>query len=314
MKSRFAAVFLATAAALVAQEAAQPFQLEALLVEKEGGFQKVWIVAGTKTQVRYKETEVAVETKDARISDYSGVYLYEPKDYTAALDLYQARKYAEAREAFAKVKDRCKSVAAMDNNPAALATFYEMECMRRMGDLEALNTALGGKFTKDPLTRESQLRQFEIYVMWDAVRTKSWDRLDILAKERDAIKLPGDQRAQVAYCHGLALEGLGRPAEALGAYATAMTADAAASEELAREAALRTLAIHKADPLVQQAIKVWGTKDENKNSPGYAHLNEAGAVASLYELSLGAGKPLPDEYKALLKYKPKVEDVVAPGS
>lgn len=313
MKSHFAALFLSTTAAVVAQQAAQPFQLEALLVEKEGAFQKVWIVAGTKTQIRYKETEVAVETKDARISDFSAIYLYEPKDYTAALDLYQARKYAEAREAFAKVKDRCKSVAAMENNPAALASFYEMECMRRMGDLEALSAAFG-KFTKDPLTRETQLRQLELYVLWDAVRTKSWDRLDILAKERAATKLPGDQRAQVAYCHGLALEGLGRPAEALGAYATAMTADAAATEEIAREAALRTLAIHKADPLVQQAIKVWGTKDENKNSPGYAHLTEAGAVASLFELTLGAGKPLPDEYKTLLKYKPKVEDVVAPSS
>lgn len=313
MKSHLAAAFLATTAAVVAQQAAQPFQLEALLVEKEGAFQKVWIVAGTKTQIRYKETEVAVETKDARISDFGAVYLYEPKDYTAALDLYQARKYAEAKEAFAKVKDRCKSVAALENSPAVLAAFYEMECMRRLGDLEGLSAALG-KFIKDPLTRETQLRQLELYVMWDAVRTKSWDRLEILAKERAGTKLPGDQRAQVAYLHGLALEGLNRPEEALGAYATAMTADAAATEEVAREAALRILAIHKADAKVQQAIKVWGTKDENKNSPGYSHLTEAGAVASLFELTLGAGKPLPDEFKSFLKYKPEVVDAAAPSS
>ncbi len=313
MKSRFAAVFLATSAAVCAQQAAQPFQIESLLIEKEGAFQKAWIVAATKTSIRYKEAEIAVGTRDARISDYGAIYLYEPKDYTAALDLYQARKYAEAKDAFAKVRDRCKSISALPDNPSTLAAFYEMECMRRLGDLDGLNAALG-KFIKDPLTRETNLRQLELYVIWDAVRTKSWDRVEILAKERAATKLPGDQRAQVAYCHGLALEGLERPEEALGAYAIAMTADAAATEELARESALRTLAIHKADPQVQQAIKVWKTKDENRNSRGYSHLTEAGALAALYELTLGAGKPLPDEFKSFLKHKPELVDAAAPTS
>ena len=314
MKTRFiVAIIAATAGALFAQEAAQPFHAEALLIEKEGAFRKIWIVAATKTAVRYKETEVAVETKDARISEFESIYVYEPKEYVAALDLYQARKYEEAKAAFAAVKERFKSIAQLENSPAALAAFYEMECLRRLGDLEGLNAALG-KFIKDPLSRETQLRQLELYVLWDAVRTKSWDRLDILAKERATTKLPGDQRAQVAYCHGLALEGLNRPEEALTAFMTAMTADAAATEEIAREAALRVLAIHKADPDVQQAIKVWGTKDESKNSRGYTHLSEAGAVASLYEMTLGAGKPLPNEFKSFLKYKPQVVDAAAPTS
>jgi hypothetical protein len=54
---------------------------------------------------------------------------------------------------------------------------------------------------------------------------------------------------------------------------------------------------------VQNAIKVWGTGDEDKNSKGYSDLLEAAAVASLYELSLGAGTPLPGEYKTFLQYK-----------
>ena len=283
-----------------------PFQTPALLIEKDGAFRKAWLVAATKTSIRYRETEVGVDTVDGRISDFGAIYLYEPREFSVAMDLYQGRKYEEAKTAFAAVKERFKTLQAMENSHAALAAFYEMECMRRLGDLEGLAAALQ-KFMKEPLTRETQLRQIELYVLWDAVRTKSWDRLDILGREREKTRLPGDQRAQVAYCHGLALEGLNKPEEALIAYSTAMTADAGASEEIVRMATLRVLAIHKANAEVQNAIKVWGTADENKNSKGYSDLIEAASVAGLFELSLGAGTPLPPEYKTFLKYKVKAE-------
>jgi len=284
--------------------AATPFQTPALLINSDGSFSKAWLVAATKSSIRYRETEVGVDTKDSRVSEFSAIYLYEPREFSVAMDLYQGRKYQEAKAAFAAVKDRFKSISALENNHSTLSAFYEMECMRRLGDLDGLAAALQ-KFLKEPLTRETQLRQIEIYVLWDAVRTKSWDRVDILARERDKTKLPGDQRAQVAYCHGLALEGLERPSEALVAYSIAMTADAGASEEIARLAALRVLSIHKANPEVQTAIKVWGTADENKNSKGYSDLLEAASVAELFELSLGAGSPLPSDLKVFLKYKVK---------
>lgn len=300
----FAALFSAFTLAASAQQA--PFQTPALLIDKEGGFQRVWLVAATKTAVRYREAEVAVDTKDAKIGDFGAIYIYEPREFSAAMDLYQARKYNEAKAKFIEVKERFKPIEPLENSPASLAAFHELECLRQLGDLDGLAAALQA-FTKSSITRESHLRQLELYVLWDAVRSKSWDRLDILAKERATTRLPGDQRAQVAYCHGLALEGLNRPQDALFAYQTALTADAGASEVVARQAALRVLAIHHADADVQGAIKVWGTKDENKNSKGYADLLEAAAVAELFEISLGAGAALPSEYKAFLKYKGKSE-------
>jgi tetratricopeptide (TPR) repeat protein len=309
MKNQLIAALLPALAFTVsapAQNAQAPFQSPALLIEEDGAFKKVWLVAATKTSIRYRETEVAVDTVDGRTSEFSAIYLYEPREFSLAMDLYQARKYAEAKEKFIAIKERYKPLMQMENSHAALSAFYEMECLRKLGDLEGLTAALQ-KFIKDPLTRETHLRQIELYVLWDAVRTKSWDRLEILAKERAATRLPGDQRAQVAYCHGLALEGLNRPEDALFAYSTAMTADAGASEEIARQATLRVLAIHKANPEVQNAIKVWGTTDENKNSKGYSDLLEAAGVAELFELSLGAGTPLPAEYKTFLKYKAKAE-------
>lgn len=295
-------VFVFTAAA---QE--NVFLAHVLLIEKENGARKeAWLVAATKTQIRYRETELAADTKDARISDFRSIYIYEPREYAAAMDLYQGRKYKEAKEMFGAIKARYKPILPMENSPAALSTFYEMECMRKLGDLDGLAAALQ-TFIKDPLTRETQLRQLDLYVLWDAVRTKSWDRLETLAKGRAETPLPGDQRAQVAYCHGLALEGLNRPLEALLPYQTALTADTGASEEIARQAALRILAIFNADPEVKNAIKVWGSDNENKNSRGHSNLKEAAAVAQLFEMSLGAGTALPAEYKTFLKYLEKTE-------
>jgi hypothetical protein len=297
------ALFSACVFTAAAQE--NIFLAHVLLVEKENNARReAWLVAATKTQIRYRETELAADTKDAIISDFRSIYIYEPRDYSTAMDLYQGRKYKEAKEMFAAVKARYKPILPMENSPAALATFYEIECLRKLGDLEGLAAALQS-FIKDPLTRETQLRQLELYVLWDSVRTKSWDRLETLAKERAETPLPADQRAQVAYCHGLALEGLNRPQEALLPYQTAITADAGASEEIARQAALRILAIHYADPEVKNAIKAWGTDHENKNSKGYSDLKEAAAVAKLFEMSLGAGTALPAEYKAFLKYLDK---------
>lgn len=218
--------------------------------------------------------------------------------FTAALDLYQGRKYLEARAAFADIPKRHKP----DRETAMLAAFYELECQRKLGELGGLAKALR-TFAKDPSLGGNRLRQLEIDALWDAVRTKSWERLDALAKARLDERLPGDQRAQVAFCHGLALENLGRPLEALNAYNTAMTADAGASEVITRQAALGVLRIHLADPEVRAALTDSGPPEATRESAGFPRVKEAAAVAALFELTLGAGSPLPAEFKVFLKHR-----------
>ena len=291
---------------------AGPLRAKALLIEPEGGFTTVWLTASTKTAIRYYEAEGSVESVDKKISDFDALYIYEPRELTTAFDLYQSRKYAEAKAKFIEVKERYKPILQLENSPAAQAGFYELECLRRLGDLEGL-AAANSKFIKDPLTRDTQLRQIELYVLWDAVRTKSWDRLLILTTELEKTKLPMEQRTQVAYCQGLALEELKKPNEAMFAYQTAITADVGATEELTRQAAIRVLTILQHDEGVKIAMKVWGTQDENRSSRGYERLLEAHGVAKMFELSLGAGTSLPPSLKIFLKYEPKA-DVISEGS
>lgn len=287
--------------ALCVSAIAQEYQAEAILSKPEGDNFRAWITAATKTAIRYKTTQVSTDTTDARITDFATIHLIAPPDFSAAVDLFEGRKYKEAQEKFAAFKLVSKPIAGLKDNHHTLSAFYELECMRKLGDYEGLQKALQS-FIKEPLSRDYQLRQLDLYVMWDAVRTKSWDRLVIIATERDEEVLPGDQRAQVAYCKGLALENLNRPAEALIEYGVAMTADSGASELVTQESALNALGIYFKDEEVQTAIRNWGTEDENKNSPGYTRLLEAAALAKLYGKYLTVGKPLTEDFKKFLKY------------
>jgi len=226
----------------------------------------------------------------------------EPLEFALAMDLYQARRYLEARQKFTALKESLESVTTAPNHPSTLAGFYEMECFRRLGDLDAL-AAASRNFVKTSLTRKHQLRQLELYQLWLLVRDKDWLRLEAAAKKPTAKYLPGDQRAQIAYCHALALEAMGRTGEAIAAYQTAITADAGGSEEITRQAVLRILQIHRSDADVQAAMKRWNTLSGDENPAARRNLAEAVALATLFELALGGDAKLPAEFRVFLSFK-----------
>ncbi len=248
------------------------------------------------------ETEATTPPVKATETVPVGMPLPATPSFTAAIDLYQGRKYQEAKAAFSEINTRANAGNSPDDKTAVFAAFYETECLRKLGDLDGLAKALR-KMERDPALGGHRLRQLEIDTLWESVGAKDWERIDQLARTRLHERLPGDQRAQVAFCHGLALEKLDRPLEALVALNAAMTADAGASEEIARQAALGVLRIHRADPGVQAALTGSGASDDNRESPGFFRLKEAAAVAFLFELTLGAGTPLPPEFKEFLKHR-----------
>ncbi len=298
MKRRILQLILLAACVTGLHAAPGDAAFEALFIRADGSSQRAYIVTATKVSIRYREALDSNEVKDLKVSDLAGVHVIEPPGYAAAIDLFQDRRYREAKLAFATLSKLLEPVSNLPDNPGTLAAFHGLECLRKLGDLEGLSEELK-KFNKDPLVRENHLRQIEMYVFWDAVRTKNWNRLDTLAKDRAKQRLPDYQRAQVSYCHALALEALARPGDALDAYNTALVADVGASEEIARKSALAILRLHLADPSVKEALKQPPTAAEP--TQGQIHLAEARAVAKLFELSLGAGDPLPEEFGMFLK-------------
>ncbi len=278
----------------------ESFKTDAYLIEPGQPARKIHLLDGGGNTVRYREREGAGDEIEIALGAGAAVFVCEPPEFAEAMDLFQGRKYQEAKIQFGQVKQRHEPIENMADSYAMLAAFYEMECFRKLGDLKGLAAALQD-IPKATLTREWQLRQLELYVLWDAVRTENWVRLEDLAKERLNVKLSGDQRAQVAYCHGLALEGLKRPREALPPYHVALTAGAGAAEDVARKAALRILSIYHDDPEVRQALEAREKKVGKCDPLAEAKLSEATAVAALFKEFLGADSPLPKQFEGFLK-------------
>lgn len=223
------------------------------------------------------------------------------RGFSAAVDLFEGRKYVEARSAFAGIKSRSKSGNPPQHEIAALAGFYESECCRKLGDLEGMAEVVKSMEKVSSLGNQG-LEQLEIDGLWDEVRAKNWPKVDQMATERMKENLPGDLRAQVAYCHGLALRSLGRQTEALNSHNIVITADSGSSEDVARQAALQVMAILKGDAEVEAAMNE-SDPEKRKTFPGNLKLQEAAAMASLFELSLGAGQPLLGDFRNFLRFK-----------
>ncbi|GAA5482145.1 hypothetical protein [Haloferula sargassicola] len=299
-----------SAALLVAASAARAqdrFQQEAIVVYHQDKFERVWIADANKTQILYFDTERGVDSKKLAISKPQSIWLMEPAAYTAAMEDYQGRRYEKALAGFQKVREDYKKLITLPDNHSSLSAFYAMECLRKLGRLDELAKAQEEFMPADreSITRPYHKRQIEYYAMWDAVRTKSWDRLQGIASARLAEKPPGYQRAQAAYCLGLALENLQRPLEAIDAYNTAMTADSGGSEVVTAQAAEHAMKLYLADEDVKLAKRNFGTANADPDSRGMARLHEAAALAELYQMSLGNGKTLSGPLAELAKYAKK---------
>lgn len=290
--------------ALLMTSASAQQAAEAFLTDSAGDSERVWITSATRDKIFYQKQEKAEEETAAAISGTSSIYLLEPVAMSEAMALFHARQYTTAKARFATIKADYRKLGSLPDNPSTQTAYHEMECLRRTGDLDALAKALAG-FDKSPLTRRDQLRQVELYALWDAVRLKDWPRLQELATSRMKERLPGGQRVQAAWSLGLAHESQGRQREAIDAYQIALTADGGSSEDLARDAALRVMRLHQKDPEVKAAMKQWGTPAANLQSVGHRRLTEAAALADLFELTLGNGTPLPAPQQELLKYRAK---------
>ena len=219
---------------------------------------KGWIVAANDKVVRYKETENSTVYRDLRLAA-AKVYFLEPPEFTEAMELFKSRNYAEAKDKFEACARIYKKVDEIKGNYSTLATFFQMECLRKLEDLAQLSPLIES-LNFELLARTEHHTQVKIYsVFWEAVRTKSWSRLDAIASdpERRNLKVSGGLRAQMSYCHGLALEGIDKPIQALTAYNHAFVSDFAASEEITRKAALNCLRIIDNDDSVKLAKKLY---------------------------------------------------------
>ena len=274
---------------------------------------KGWIVAANDKVVRYKETENSTVYRDLRLAA-AKIYFLEPPEFTEAMELFKSRNYTEAKDKFEACAKIYKKVDEIKGNYSTLSSFFQMECLRKLEELAQLSPLIES-LNFELLGRAEHHTQVKIYsVFWEAVRTKSWSRLDAIASDPEwrNLKVSGGLRAQMSYCHGLALEGIDKPIQALTAYNHAFVSDFAASEEITRKAALNCLRIIDNHDSVKLAKKLYNTEDHNPDSTGAFLIKEGIALIKLWDKTLGNGATLPANYKGLLRFPPKGKPQVAP--
>ncbi len=291
-------VLCAGAGSLLAQ---QKEKVQALLTIN-GKITSAYIADGNSETIRFTDDKKSVNYKDVRISSLETVYFLEPADYTEAMGLYRSRDYTAARTKFAEVAEHYEFLQTIPGNFSTLGAFYQMECCRKLEDLDTL-MKLRENFLAEPLLRETDKQQVETYKYWDAVREKSWKRLVQFGESEKDSQVTGSLRAQMSYCIGRAYEGLQETRNALTAYNGGFVSDFAASEVVARNSARNSLRLLKNDKDVQQAIKLFGTKNDEPGSEGSQLLKEGVALAKLWDVALGGGEKLPSEYKMFLEYE-----------
>lgn len=305
-KSLFSTLALLSLISPLAAQVKENVETPQVLIMTDDDSFKAWIVNAAGRELRYTETEKSTDYVDARISAVN-VYFLEPSAFSEAMGLYRSRNYKEAHAAFKACADLYQKFEEVPGNYSTLATFYQMECSRKLEDLTTLEAEMS-TFIADSLLNNQHKVQLEINkVFWDAVRTKAWERLIAISEDPDWAerKLAGSQRAQLSYCVALAYEGVKKPLKALNAYNGTFVADFAASEVLTNKAALACLRILKNHEDVALAIKLFGTEEYSDNSNGAFLLREGIALVKLWDKSLGGGNKLPDEYKFFLKYDKK---------
>lgn len=266
----------------------------------------VWITGASATQIVYKKPEAAIDRTRVARSTLLSVFFYEPEEFKEAKRLFENRDYAGAKEKFKACAEDFKSLEEIPGNYSSLAGYYQLECCRIEEELEELAQLLEEYRSQPSLVREAQKRQFEVYIAWDAVRTKSWPRLVALTRDMLAQDVwTGTQLSQIYYCRGLAFQGLDQAVEALNAFNGAFTADFTASTKITQKATLNCLRIISGHEEVKIAMGHFGTEDEDPKTDGYGLLQEGIVLCELWKKALGAGQPLPSEFTGLLKYKTK---------
>jgi hypothetical protein len=199
MKTILTAAFALTASLGSALAQDEPQVL--LMTDKET--YSGYMVSADKTKILWKETEASTVRRQLSLATTT-VYFIEPAQFTEAMELFKSRNYKDARTKFAECSTLFEKVREVKGNFSTLAKFYEMECARKLEDLDGL-AALYEKFDPENLLHEYHKMQVKIYgIFWDAVRTKSWIRLDGLVMDNEwrNTRLPGNLRAQIARSPG----------------------------------------------------------------------------------------------------------------
>jgi len=238
------------------------------------------------------------------LEDTLSVFIYRPEIYTDALEAYHDGDLKAAQKMFSKCKTDFQLFKNTENSYPLLASFYEMECARRLGDYKTLDN-LQKLFIPKNLKIESHRSQVEVYTAWEAYNGKDWSRLLAMMPEWEKKNITATQRAQLEYCFGAALMETGEINRARVAFSSSLALNQFKEPELFILAAKRGIDSILADKRVDTIkSKVLGGEEITDPTRTYYKLLEAVSIARMWDEHVDSlPEKLDPKYEDLLKIK-----------
>ena len=101
--------------------------LEAYLVRAGKGPQKLFVLGGKPANFNFVQTIQSTQTRQGKLTGGASLYFLQPKEFVAAMDLYEDRKFSEAAAAFGDFAKKYAAFSEFKPNYTTLAGFYELE-------------------------------------------------------------------------------------------------------------------------------------------------------------------------------------------
>ncbi|MCF6313331.1 MAG: hypothetical protein L3J39_12860 [Verrucomicrobiales bacterium] len=187
---------------------------------------------------------------------------------------FRQSAYEAAAKIFGKVATDYAGIAALKDNFASEASFYQMECLRRLGKYEELAPILASKAGKTIASTQDKLfgEQLKLMKMWAAYSAGKWDMVKAgmkfyqVPQVGDAKMLPAPvfkkmakpTMIQLSFLRGKMYEQEKKLGLALEDYYRAFTITYGNQPTLAKQAMLAALAIQAADPKLKDLqTNIW---------------------------------------------------------
>lgn len=265
-----AAVLLSPTAPSVLQAA--PGEARAM-IQLPDNSRRTGFIQNSNEQAIQFSTDQGVPGQAFALNQIKIAFLEANEIMASGRQAYNRADYKTAATEFGRVSDEYKTLAFIPDNFACEARYYQLDCLRRLGDLKAMADLQASPVTKNIPTKlnETYRRPFQFLGIWAAVGADQWDSIKGIVANAQ-VPVTGDMKmlsapvwqkmslgelSQMAYLRGKILEKEGNTRAALDDYWRAATLTQG------NDPAVRNLAIQGAMGILKANPKIAAGPENN---------------------------------------------------
>jgi len=237
--------------------------LKAFLTEKGSQLERtVFVLESDNKGVKISATASGANARVIPHSKIVSIFFEEPSGWSQAMAVFEKGDHVQSAKLFKDFAKKYKKTASYKDSYGALARFFQIDSLRRSGDIKAMVYAVEGLDRKPVTLNESYQGQLELFRCWEQAGKERWERLQEILTGYEVAKkngapgqagfknMPPAELVQVAYLRGLASEKNGDTSAALNDYYRAFVLGRGAEASVAKKAITASLGILKNSPSI----------------------------------------------------------------